>query len=275
MTLSDCANSRYQISDQSRNATPQPQNATSHRPPLSPKSLAPLMIPPSSGPPPRLAGLSLGNSGLGDETPGPDVPPKSARMLDFSPYLKGSTFKSSSTSTLVAGSIPDPITKAPSHCRSRSAQPNSAPAGRSSPQPWSAATNPIDYVQTCFEATSSPRHRFGHQRGASEDNSMIMDRGRPKKRIDGTPLKPKRLPQSVTDIKTITEEWKAFEALPQGSTPTNASASMPVTEIEMIRNQAIGQASRFEVLNSRDVDILSRVGTPTHPSPIITLIRIC
>lgn len=91
-----------------------------------------------------------------------------------------------------------------------------------------------------------------------------MDRGRPKKRMDGSPIKRKPSIRS-------TEEQKAFETLPQGFKATEANASLPSDEIEILRKQAISQASRFEVLNSKDVDILSRVRpVPTLLLPPVT-----
>lgn len=80
-----------------------------------------------------------------------------------------------------------------------------------------------------------------------------MDRGRPKKRPDGSPIK--RRPSTRGNSA---EEQKAFETLPQGTRATDASKLLPASDIEVLRKQAIGQASRFEVLNPKDVDNLSR-----------------
>jgi hypothetical protein len=90
-----------------------------------------------------------------------------------------------------------------------------------------------------------------------------MDRGRPTKRAEGPPIKRtvrKRSP-------SMSEEQKAFEMLPQGVRATEASGLLPANEIVALRKQAIGQASRFEVLTSKDVDALSRVRTLSSPSP--------
>lgn len=51
----------------------------------------------------------------------------------------------------------------------------------------------------------------------------------------------------------------AFEHLPQGVKAAQASSKLTQTEIETLRCQAIGQVCRFEVLNSKDVEALSRV----------------
>jgi hypothetical protein len=84
-----------------------------------------------------------------------------------------------------------------------------------------------------------------------------MDRGRPKKRSDGSPIKHSVAKPSPSNSSTI-EEQKAFEHLPSGHPPTSASSILPASEVEALRKQAIGQASRFQVLNARDVDALSR-----------------
>jgi hypothetical protein len=78
------------------------------------------------------------------------------------------------------------------------------------------------------------------------------------KRLDGSPLKRK---PSVRNP----EEQNAFETLPEGIKAAEASTSLPADEIEMLRKQAFAQASRFKVLSSKDVDMLSRV------SPLPTL----
>jgi hypothetical protein len=77
-----------------------------------------------------------------------------------------------------------------------------------------------------------------------------MDRGRPKKRADGTIIK---------SAETKASEQKAFESLPQGIKATDASSLYSNAEMDMLRKQAIGQAAKFEVLNSKDVERLSRV----------------
>ena len=102
---------------------------------------------------------------------------------------------------------------------------------------------------------------MGHRRGESE--ASIMDRGRPKKRPDGSPIK--RTPSKRV---ASSEEQKAFETLPQGYRAVDAPSLLPATEIEVLRKQAIGQASRFEVLGSKDVEALSRVYLSPPPSNV-------
>lgn len=81
-----------------------------------------------------------------------------------------------------------------------------------------------------------------------------MDRGRPQKRFDGSPVK-----RTPSQRAAYAEEIKAFETLPQGHRPADAPLVLAATDIEILRKQAIGQASRFEVLGPKDVENLSRV----------------
>lgn len=78
-----------------------------------------------------------------------------------------------------------------------------------------------------------------------------MDRGRPKKRtLAGSPVS--RSKRSPIEVQT------AFETLPEGTRPTQATTVLPALELEALRKQAFGQASRFDVLSTKDVDALSR-----------------
>ncbi|PVH80517.1 hypothetical protein DL98DRAFT_571819 [Cadophora sp. DSE1049] len=120
----------------------------------------------------------------------------------------------------------------------------------------------------------------GHRRHESESSASIMDRGRPKKRSpsEGSPIKrsnSKRSPSIPTSAcnppsqtqpqssetnspRDRSEEQRAFEHLPTGHTATTAHTHLPTSEITTLRKQAIGQASRFQVLCTKDVDALSR-----------------
>ena len=244
------ASSQGQAGD-SRSATPMSLELSLQKKPLSPKSLAPLIIPTSSAPLPRLAEQET----KGDETPGPDVPPKSARMLEFSPPIKSLASKPPP----VPSTIPSAVATSIFSAKQQLKQPNSAPSGRSSPQPWSAALNFAPYPPGRSQ-TPDIGYVFGHRRGASEGANAIMDRGRPKKRIETSPSK--RM-HSASITESISEERKAFEALPQSFIPAVASASMSAEEIISLKKQAIGQATRFGVLSPKDVDMLSKV---THPN---------
>ena len=106
---------------------------------------------------------------------------------------------------------------------------------------------------------------MGHCRGESE--TSVMDRGRPMKRTDGSLIKRK----SIKPVEATVEELKDFETLPLGYRPLEeASSSLPCTEIENLREQAVEQASRFKVLSSKDVENLSRVSIsfPVHQNTI-------
>jgi hypothetical protein len=243
-------------------------SASPSRRPLSPKCLAPLVIPPTSAPQPQYVSQRLRQRS--ESTP-PDVPPKSARMKElspfgrFSPYTPGSAFTPGSASTTslsistVASSIGATPTWTPESQRS--------PKQWTSPTPTSSSTSP-QVSHTRGQSDSSQHQRSetinGHRRGESE--TSIMDRGRPKKRLDGSPVKQpvgKRTTNNRTESRpSPTEEQKAFATLPQGICAKDAASVMPMSEIEALRKQAFGQASRFDVLSSKDVENLSRVCQP-------------
>lgn len=77
-----------------------------------------------------------------------------------------------------------------------------------------------------------------------------MDRGRPKKRADGS---------SIKSATTKENEQRAFVTLPTGIKASDASSKFSPQDIEALRQQARGQAAQFEVLDSKDVGDLSRV----------------
>jgi hypothetical protein len=78
-----------------------------------------------------------------------------------------------------------------------------------------------------------------------------MDRGRPKKRSDGT---------STKNTTTNASEQKTFETLPQGVKACDVTSKFSPQDIESLRRQALEQAAQFEVLDAKDVSDLSRVG---------------
>ncbi|KAF8849322.1 hypothetical protein BDZ45DRAFT_663315 [Acephala macrosclerotiorum] len=266
---------------QSRSASPKHRKE-----PLSPKSLAPLVIPSSTSTRlPRQNSHSRLRSVSESCGMPPDVPPKFARMKESSPHPRASPFtpmSSSSTSLLSASTAPTSTSTTPS---SALPMPSFPTSGRSSPKPVGATSvsapvpSPMGHMRgqsdiplacgkTLTHQRSFPLHNHGHRRHESE--ASIMDRGRPKKRsqtpIDGSPIKrsaSKRSPSNPTSTSPVAEteksdEQKAFEHLPSGIRATEASTHLPSLEIEALRKQAIGQASRFEVLSSKDVETLSR-----------------
>ena len=250
--------------ESSQNTTPR---QGSPKQPLSPKTLAPLVIPSTSAPLPQRSVWQNSTTKLRSGSTPPDVPPKSARMMEGLPYSKSSPFTPMSASTTSL------VSTAPT---SVSGTPNSAPEGRSSPKPWSAGPSPnpnaIGHSRGQSETTSRQGPMMGHRRGESE--ASIMDRGRPKKRADGSPSKGSGVARTTSKRAAASlEDQKAFETLPQGHRPSDIPALLPATEVESLRKQAIGQASRFEVLSSKDVENLSRVTSPYLPPQTAALTK--
>lgn len=93
-----------------------------------------------------------------------------------------------------------------------------------------------------------------------------MDRGRPRKRSDGTPIGSgfggvvvgaghKR----SASKRSLSAERRAFETLPQGWKSSEAITNLELNEVVYLQKQALGQALRFEVLKKDDVESLSKV----------------
>lgn len=165
----------------------------------------------------------------------------STSMTDLStPYT-------SSTNATSAMTLPTPI---------------SAPAGethRFSPKPWEGrAITPtmngrsMTPQPTASQPLATPHN---HRRGASESGS-IMDRGRPRKRNERKDVtKPKTAEASMEK----SAERQAFEELPKGFLPKDASAYLGSEEVASVYKHAYRQAERFEVLQTSDVEALSKV----------------
>ncbi|KAJ6443290.1 hypothetical protein O9K51_04469 [Purpureocillium lavendulum] len=219
--------------------------------PLSPKRLAPLVIPSSNAPAPLLQSKISTGKVRSDSTP-PANTSRSGR-IDASPmsrvrlppsastpdltYPRSATTDAASTTTL-----PTPV---------------SAPlmdSHRASPRPWegSAVTDRGMVVQ----AEDGGRRLIGHRRGASE-SSGIMDRGRARKRVEvrnnnGPLLK------CIDTKRSKSCERRAFEELPKGWKPAEATTKLNANEVATLQKQAYGQAERFEVLKADDVEALSK-----------------
>lgn len=84
-----------------------------------------------------------------------------------------------------------------------------------------------------------------------------MERGRPRKRSDGTPIGASH--RRAESKRSTSAERKAFETLPQGYRPRDAVKKLEQSEMAHLQKQALGQAARFEVLRKEDVDNLSKV----------------
>ena len=100
---------------------------------------------------------------------------------------------------------------------------------------------------------------MSHKRGQS-DSGSIMERGRPRKRTDGTLIGTKH--KRTESKRSLSAERRAFETLPQGFRPQDALMKLDHAETVHLQKQALGQAARFEVLRREDVDNLSKVGHP-------------
>ncbi|CAI4215292.1 unnamed protein product [Parascedosporium putredinis] len=232
---------------QSENRSPTPTKQ-----PLSPKHLAPLVIPTQQGTLPRLAKqISLTRLRSGSTPVEPLI--RSARTDDSPRTRTPFTPLSSSSTQMTASTLPTPI---------------SAPiteSSRASPKPWEAprATTPtqamIERVGT--PKTDEPRSAnavlYGHRRGVSESGS-IMDRGRPKKRNDIRNNNGPLLKRSDSKKRSQSAERRAFEQLPKGWKASEAPSALTPSEVSELYRQAVGQAARFEVLRKEDVEALSR-----------------
>lgn len=241
------------------------KSALTTRQPLSPKSLAPLVIPSQMSAVPRLT-RQLSLSRLRSGSTPVESSLRSARTDDSprarTPYtpLSASTAlitPKSATTNVTAGTnstLPTPVS-APIESRSYS------------PKPWTdtnytTVTTPKEQVadpMSTPKAENEPRSTpvlMGHRRGQSESGS-IMERGRPRKRgeVIGAVPGPKR----AASKRSKSAERRAFESLPKGWKASDASNMLNQTEAAALQRQALQQAARFEVLRKDDVDNLSRV----------------
>ncbi|KAI1211670.1 uncharacterized protein F4807DRAFT_450835 [Annulohypoxylon truncatum] len=224
--------------------------------PLSPKDLAPLTIPTQSGPIPRLA-RQLSFSRLINKDKEPESVLKPARTDDspktrtpFTPASTSITTPMSASTNMTTSTLPTPLS-APAECRA-------------SPRPWErlGSITPVLESQPFNDCTTSkaesetrailiPSHRRGHSESGS-----IMDRGRPRKRSDGTPIGGTH--KRDTSKRSISAERRAFEVLPQGWKSTDAVKNLDASEVAYLHKQALGQVLRFEVLKKDDVESLSK-----------------
>lgn len=219
---------------------------------MSPKRLAPLVIPATNAPAPLLQSRAPLGTVRSDSTP-PLNSSRSAR-IDVSPMSRARFTPSASTPDLTfsrsattdaasATTLPTPV---------------SAPlmeSHRASPRPWEGST--AGERGMARQPEDGVRKVIGHRRGASE-SSGIMDRGRARKRVEvrnnnGPLLK-------CSDAKRGKScERRAFEELPKGWKPSEATSKLNANEVATLQKQAYGQAERFEVLRADDVEALSKV----------------
>ena len=264
----------YQISDGEnaeriqapRSAFRQERADQSLRQPLSPKDLAPLVIPKQPNSLPQLA-RKLSFSRLKSSTSSQDPNSLTIKAEDspktrtpFTPYTPLSTSgftvtPRSATTALTASTIPTPV---------------SAPVDqRISPHPWERSSSSTPDVPTAKPITESTSIAKGeaarpaqsppasvHRRGQS-DSGSIMERGRPRRRTDGTLVGGTH--KRSASKRSTSAERRAFEVLPQGWSSNEAANHLEKEEMCYLRKQAVGQASKFEVLKKNDVETLSKV----------------
>lgn len=214
-----------------------PQNEP--RQPLSPKSLAPLVIPAPSTVGPRLSRqISLNRLRSGSTPVEPAL--LSSKTDDsprirtpFTPLSAALTPLSAATSTMTTSTLPTPL---------------SAPIeARSSPKPWERPSTATPKTDLPEPPQSAPP--VGHRRNQS-DTGSIMERGRPRKRTD--------ILKRSGSKRSKSAERRAFEQLPKGWKASEATNVLSQLEVAALSKQALQQAARFEVLRKDDVDSLSR-----------------
>lgn len=231
------------------------------RPPLSPKSLAPLVIPAPGAAIPRLAQqISLSRLRSGSTPLEPTI--RSAKTDDsprirtpFTPLSAALTPMSAATSTVTTSTLPTPVT--------------ASIEARASPRPWekqAASSTPKDTIPEERSSTPKPENAEpqppqsapptnGHRRNHS-DTGSIMERGRPRKRTlgsEGSVLK------RTGGGRSKSADRRAFEQLPKGWKASEAADVLCQAEVSLLQKQALQQAARFEVLRKDDVDNLSLV----------------
>ncbi|AEO56941.1 hypothetical protein MYCTH_2302494 [Thermothelomyces thermophilus ATCC 42464] len=255
----------------------QPETETA-RQPLSPKSLAPLVIPTSNPSAPRtaqqvpLSRLRSGSTPVEGSSRLARIDDSPRGKTPFTPLSASlTTPRSAATTFTTASTLPTPV---------------SAPGeSRESPRPWEKPTThppagtqkavpPEPSSATPKVESSDPlqNHAHGHRRHQSESGS-IMDRGRPRKRSEaGAALGTG--PKRSGSKRSKSTERQAFERLPKGWKADDAVNVLSPPEVATLQRQALQQAARFEVLRKEDVDSLSRVCTPLHP-PSLSLSPCC
>lgn len=236
-----------------------PPTSSTLRQPLSPKDLAPLVIPKQPNSLPQLA-RKLSMTRLKSNTVSQDTGCLAPKAEDsprtrtpFTPYtpISGSqpgVTPRSATTAMTSSTLPTPVSAPAEH--------------RVSPHPWERPGFSNHATPAHPDVTSTPKTetRHGsrsppgsaHKRGQS-DSGSIMERGRPRRRHDGS------IVGSTRRKRSLSSDRQAFEELPQGWKSSEATSKMDQADATYLRKQAIGQALRFEVLKKEDVESLSKV----------------
>ncbi|KAL6805367.1 Up-regulated during septation domain-containing protein [Trichoderma sp. SZMC 28012] len=152
---------------------------------------------------------------------------------------------------------------------SSSTSDSSGPLSSSSTEATSAHTLPTPVSASIMEKSSAVKQweprmplsanraedsSYSHRRFASESQG---DRGRPRKRKDQH-KKSNSHPGNGEKKRSKSAEQRAFEELPSGYKPEKAVSQMSANDLGILRQQALGQAERFEVLRVEDVESLSK-----------------
>ncbi|KAI0006541.1 hypothetical protein F4779DRAFT_557371 [Xylariaceae sp. FL0662B] len=236
-------------------------STTASKPLLSPKDLAPLTIPNQGGTIPWLAHQSS-SSRLRSVTTPQESATRSTRIEDspmvrapFTPYTPASTITvTTPKSATTMSTLPTPLS-APAESRGSPRPWEKLSANTSIPGAQSAKLDPMSTPKAGVENRQQSSPAMSHRRGQSESAS-IMERGRPRKRSDGTAIGCTH--KRTASKRSISDDRRAFETLPQGWKPSEAVNNLDQIDVMYLQRQALGQASRFEVLRKDDVDNLSK-----------------
>ncbi|KAL7937014.1 Up-regulated during septation domain-containing protein [Trichoderma chlorosporum] len=154
---------------------------------------------------------------------------------------------------------------------SSSASDSSGPLSSSSTETTSATTLPTPVSAPIMEKNSAIKQwespyrmplsanraedgSYSHRRFASESQG---DRGRSRKRQEPH-KKSNSHPSNGEKKRSKSAEQRAFEELPSGYRPQKAASHISPNDLGILRQQALGQAERFEVLRPEDVESLSK-----------------
>ncbi|PTB69709.1 hypothetical protein BBK36DRAFT_1165952 [Trichoderma citrinoviride] len=128
------------------------------------------------------------------------------------------------------------------------------------PTPISASTS--DAKSATAKQWEQPSSRSSSHRRFASDSQSAQHRGRTKKRSEqhkksnSHPTVPHT--SSGEKKRSKSAEQRAFEELPSGCRPLQAVSQMSANDLGILRQQALGQAERFEVLQVDDVERLSK-----------------
>ncbi|KAJ4224588.1 hypothetical protein NW757_014348 [Fusarium falciforme] len=211
--------------------------------PISPKHLAPLVIPKSDASLPLLRcqqSLNCFTTRIDSQRHGCFNGSARSRTA-FTPNSSMpdlTTPKSASANATSYGTLPTPPSAPPMESRT------------ASPKPWDGR-----YTPPIITTEESSAFR-GYRKDGSE-SSWIMGRGRPRKRPD---LRTNNCPiiQRTKPKRGKSLEQKSFEQLPTGLKQADASEQLDQSELALLQKQAFDQVGRFEVLKAADVEALSK-----------------